>query len=138
MKQRFVYLINNYFEKVEFGIEGFQKIIGDIYPLKAWRMNIITQKGLIDENLSYEFHGVGCTFLLNGEYLVDFDFTPDRQHNGFDLWRLREFLEYHKDDVSLTKLYSDIKILESDFNEALANNEIVKIPNSNLFKLNSF
>lgn len=133
MKQRFFELVNNYILKIELGLSGFQKIIGEIYPIKAWRMNIIPQKGQIDENISYEFHGIGCTFLLNGEYLVDFDFTPDRQHNGFNLWKLKEFLQYNQ-DISLTELYPDIKVLESDFNEALENNEIVKIPNSNLFK----
>ena len=49
------------------------------------------------------------------------------------LWKLKEFLQYHEDN-NLTKLYPDIKVLESDFNDALSNNEIVKIPNSNLFK----
>ena len=109
MKQRFFELVNNYILKIELGLSGFQKIIGEIYPIKAWRMNIIPQKGQIDENISYEFHGIGCTFLLNGEYLVDFDFTPDRQHNGFNLWKLKEFLQYNQ-DIRLTELYPDMKV----------------------------
>ena len=102
MEQRFSELVNNYILKIELGINGFQKIIGEVYPIKAWRMNIIPQKGRIDESLSYEFHGIGCTFLLNDEYLVDFDFTPDKQHDGFNLWKLKEFLQYHEDN-NLTK-----------------------------------
>lgn len=136
MQENLFTLINIYLQKVEFCVAEFQKTFGDIYPIKAWRDNLTARTGQLNHGLSYEFHGIGCTFLLNDEYFVDFDFTPDLGHNGFDLWRLKQFI-LENNDVNITKLYPNIDLLERDFHQALSNHRIMPIAHSRLFRLNN-
>jgi hypothetical protein len=52
-----------------------------------WVKTDIPQKGLLDGDITYVKHGIGCTVHLpNGT--VDFDFGRLGEINGFDVWRL--------------------------------------------------
>ncbi|WP_082582943.1 hypothetical protein [Frateuria sp. Soil773] len=55
-----------------------------------WIKNGIPQNGLLDGDIAYVKHGIGCTvYLPDGE--VDFDFGRLGEINGFDAWRLSHF-----------------------------------------------
>jgi len=66
-------------------------------------------------------HGIGMEIYIEGE-IVDFDFGQNGEFNGFDAWRLMEFVNNNKISTSLD---AEEKI-ETAINEALVSGEIVK------------
>lgn len=66
-------------------------------------------------------HGIGMEINIEGE-IVDFDFGQNGEFNGFDAWRLMEFVNNNKINTSLN---TEDKI-ESAINEALVSGEIIK------------
>ncbi|MBK9490030.1 MAG: hypothetical protein IPO07_15580, partial [Haliscomenobacter sp.] len=55
---------------------------------------------------------------------VDFDFAflPEQRHDGFDLWRLGEFVSSNRQ----IQKYLDKEKLEEDFNKLIERKAIVK------------
>lgn len=88
MKKQLADLIRDYQAKVHDAVVLMHRS-GIRMPISsyAWTEADIPQKGLLDGNIAYIKHGVGCTvYLSDGK--VDFDFGRHGEINGFDLWRL--------------------------------------------------
>jgi hypothetical protein len=69
-------------------------------PLQAMREGIIPRSGVIkfgesDENMFFQFHGIGCRFELNN-LVVEFDYSfGDFLYKGFDSSKLFLFVKNH-------------------------------------------
>ena len=74
----------------------------DEYPvaeslLRARRANVIPKSGVLSNGIYFNFHGGGCYFEFeNGS--IDVDFGPNDRCDGFDYYRLKEFLSYKAKD----------------------------------------
>ena len=104
-------VIEDYLQEVEHAVMLFKDIIGDKNPLKAWKDNDIPQKGKLTEGVEYEFHGIGCV-LIYKNHEIDFDFGPEGRYDGFDLWRLTQFIESRAEKYPR---YQDKDVLKGDF-----------------------
>jgi len=70
--------------KVEFSI-------GEQPLLEGFRQKRIPKTGTLMNGASFNFHGGGCCFEFeNG--IIDIDFGPAGRWNGFDQYRLYEYL----------------------------------------------
>ncbi len=78
------------------------------------------------EGVEYYFHGGGVNF-SNRHDEIDIDFGPNGRHDGFDLMRLKHFLNARRDKYSE---FIDITSLESTFLTLVS---IGKIQNQNWF-----
>lgn len=60
-----------------------------------WRSLGLEQTGHLDPDKrhAYFFHGIGCRVRLDRTTYIDWDFGHEGRVDGFDLWRLRQFLE---------------------------------------------
>lgn len=56
----------------------------------AWAINAIPPTGRLDGDASYRKHGFGCEVQWH-DRRVDFDFGPQGETTGLDLWRLQGF-----------------------------------------------
>ncbi len=90
-------LITEYLEAVRSVEELFRKRLGQADPLRAWRTGALPKEGWLDQDrgIRYSFHGVGCLVEFE-DMIVDFDFSSGGRVDGFDLWRLREFLQFRR------------------------------------------
>jgi hypothetical protein len=72
----------------------------------------------------YAFHGIGLAVDFDDNTSVDFDFAyfPAQRHDGFDLWRLGEFVSTRPEKYGK---YLDKKKLEDDFNRLIERGIIV-------------
>ncbi|MFT5594287.1 MAG: hypothetical protein ACI8SR_002676 [Oceanicoccus sp.] len=66
-------------------------------------------------------HGIGMKINVDG-IIIDFDFGMNGEFNGFDAWRLSEFVRWNKIKSSI----KSEKEFEAVLNEAIQNKEIVK------------
>ncbi len=80
----------------------------------------IEQVGVLGGKHKYFFHGVGCKVQISKKDVVDFDWGANGRIDGFDEWRLCEFVR------TRSKKYPAVS--ESDikrwFQEAVKANEI--------------
>ena len=94
--------------------------------LEGWHNNVYEQTGkLIDEGIYfYAFHGIGLAAHFKDK-IVDFDFAyfPEPRHDGFDLWRLTNFIKNQRNKYPD---YRDTKKVEKEFNELIKEGVIVK------------
>ena len=60
--------------------------------LRAIRTGKIPKEGYLDEDIHYVAHGVGCFFEIQNTK-IDVDFGPNDRNDGFDIPRLKIFLE---------------------------------------------
>lgn len=60
-----------------------------------WREHGLSRTGCLDADghHDYFFHGIGCRLQLGPDLSIDWDFGHDGRMDGFDLWRLKLFLE---------------------------------------------
>jgi len=130
MKTELFNVIKEYQALVGRGIKLFQSRIGDTAPLKAWKDNLLPQTGTLPDGVEYEFHGIGCLLIFDN-CEVDFDFGPDNRFDGFDLWRLTQFVSTKSEGYYC----NDKAALKSDFKESIAQGEIDRLfyPSSNLY-----
>ena len=95
--------------------------------LDGWYSGVYEQIGkLIDEGLYfYAFHGIGLAAHFKDK-IVDFDFAyfPEPRHDGFDLWRLTNFIQNQRNKYPD---YKDKEKIEREFNE-LIKNGVIAIP----------
>jgi hypothetical protein len=96
--------------------------------LSAYRHDkIFPQVGEILEYgiIRYAFHGIGLHSTFNDNSTVDFDFAfiPEQRNDGFDLWRLSEFIS---DQPEKYKKYLDKQKLANDFNNLIEREIILK------------
>lgn len=122
----FLDIIKDYQSSADKAVRIFQNKyqVNDI--LEGWHSGTYKQTGsLPDEGLSfYAFHGFGLAAHFKDK-IVDFDFAffPEPRHDGFDLWRLTNFIRNQIDKYSE---YQDSKKIESEFNELIKNGTIIK------------
>lgn len=94
--------------------------------LEGWHSRVYEQTGkLIDEGLYfYAFHGIGLAAHFKDK-IVDFDFAyfPEPRHDGFDLWRLSNFIQ---NQYNKYPDYKDKEKIEKEFNELIKNGVIAK------------
>lgn len=89
----------------------------------AWRRLGFEQTGHIDteKRYPYFFHGIGCCVHLDRTTHIDWDFGHEGRADGFDLWRLRKFLE----ERPLLQASLPLSALEALFDAAVRNGSIV-------------
>ncbi len=94
--------------------------------LEGWHNRVYEQTGkLIDVGLYfYAFHGIGLAAHFKDK-IVDFDFAyfPEPRHDGFDLWRLTNFIQNQRNKYPD---YKDKEKIEKEFNELIQKGVIAK------------
>ncbi|MFS2135774.1 DUF6896 domain-containing protein [Duganella sp. Dugasp56] len=93
MDKKLKRLISDYQTSVRSAVELMHRS-GIPLPITAggWVRTDIPYEGELDGGVSYRKHGTGCQVdLPTGS--VDFDFGSIGEINGFDLWRLTEFVD---------------------------------------------
>lgn len=121
-------LITDYQENVERVMTAFKQEFNRTDLLTAYRHDkIYPQVGDLKKYhiKRYAFHGIGLAVDFDDNTSVDFDFAffPEQRHDGFDLWRLDEFVSTRPDKY---KKYLSKKKLEEDFNKLVERKAIVK------------
>lgn len=124
-----VNLINEYLNDICIFIKYFKEKYHREDILRAWHDGDVPQSGNVTDTIEYELHGIGCSiFILNRE--IDFDFGPELRSDGFDLWRLKKYLN-QRSDISK---HLSIEELETAFDCLVKNGTIGKVYlNSNLY-----
>jgi len=121
-----LYIIKDYQLSADKAVQIFKDKYNVNDILEGWHSKVYEQTGkLIDEGLYfYAFHGIGLAAHFKDKF-VDFDFAyfPEPRHDGFDLWRLTNFIQnqgskYHD--------YKDKEKIEREFNELIKNGVIAK------------
>ncbi|MBW4695267.1 MAG: hypothetical protein KME27_26250 [Lyngbya sp. HA4199-MV5] len=118
MIERLIQLIHEYQNRVQEAVELFEYYKGlkqPQHPLE-WQFSGIQQSGYLDpgKQISYFLHGYGCcVHLPSGR--VDWDFGQEGQIDGFDVWRLYEFVEGGTQNFPELQ---DEEVLEAVFAEA--------------------
>lgn len=121
-------LIADYQANIERVMVAFRQEFNTRDLLTAYRHDkLFPQEGSLKRQKikRYAFHGVGLAVDFDDNTSVDFDFAflPEQRHDGFDLWRLSEFVSSRPDKY---KKYLDKNKLEDDFNELIVQGCIVK------------
>lgn len=114
-------LITDYQENVERVMKAFKQEFERTDLLTAYRHDkIYPQVGRLKKHhiKRYAFHGIGLAVDFDDNTSINFDFAflQEQRHDGFDLWRLGEFVSSHPDKY---KKYLDEKMLEEDFNRLI-------------------
>ncbi len=103
--------------------------------LRARRINIIPKEGILEDGFSFSFHGGGCYFEFeNGA--IDIDFGPNDRCDGFDAYRLYQFLITSKANQNI-QLIAESEI-QKCLNELLMESIIIQpgdFPNPSLYYL---
>jgi len=99
---------------------------------EARKEKIIPRTGRLSDGTDFFFHGVGCRFELPSNLTVDFDYGPEGRYDGFDLWRIKNFVD---ERLSIYFHYEGENILEKEFQEMIDAGIVKKIPNDNLYYL---
>jgi hypothetical protein len=103
--------------------------------LRARRINLIPQLGEIEGGVKFNFHGGGCFFEFdNGT--IDIDFGPAGRCDGFDEFRLYDFLKNTKSHMYKELLNEEV--FKSQFQILIKEKIIVApewYPNPHLYYL---
>ena len=89
-------LIADYQEEIKKFMKTFKNEYNRKDILRAWHEGVIEKEGSLPGGVEYELHGIGCRIYYSN-IEVDFDFGPNNRFDGFDLWRLKEYLSFRKD-----------------------------------------
>lgn len=117
-------------------VKLFMKLFNEKYArkdiIRAWHDGDIPQNGKVTDTIEYELHGIGCcVFFPDRE--IDFDFGPNLRTDGFDLWRLKQYIKQNTNPGK----YPTNDELEVSFNQLAECGAIKKIyENSNLYFFN--
>lgn len=76
--------------------------------LRARRINLIPKEGETLEGFKFNFHGGGCYFEFDNSR-IDVDFGPNGRCDGFDSFRLYDFLQTSKLDFKDVLLEENIR-----------------------------
>ena len=114
-------------------IGRYQSAVAEMFPRLARHLGVelpvtntewawigAEQRGRTEDGIEYFIHGYGVT-LNSGEVEVDFDLGDKGQIDGFDLYRLKRFIQ---DNDILTPL-SDEAELTRAFESAVESSELV-------------
>ena len=121
-------LITDYQKTVDRVMEAFKQEFNRADLLAAWRHDrIFPQVGKLTKYhiKRYAFHGIGLAVDFDDKTSVDFDFAflPEQRHDGFDLWRLTDFVASHADKY---RKYLDKKRLKDEFDALVDRGVIVR------------
>ena len=95
-------IIKDYQKTVQIGVLALQKEYSTKTLLNDWNNGLIPKSGKLKSGMEFEFHGVGCILTINN-IDVDFDFGPNNRFDGFDLWRISNFIDEFEDKHPLYK-----------------------------------
>ena len=131
-------MITDYQQTVDYVMMAFKEEFNRTDLLTACRHDkIYPQDGKLQKHhiKRYAFHGIGLAVEFDDNTTVDFDFAflPEQRYDGFDLWRLSEFVSSRPGRYGK---YLDEKKLEYDFNSLIKQGIIVKpdiSPSTTLF-----
>jgi hypothetical protein len=125
-------LINDFIAMVESSTLVFERKFGTRDIRRLWRTKAIKRCGSVTRGVKYELHGIGCRINLSTGS-VDFNYGPNGEINGFDVWRLYNFA---RERPSKYKKYCDKKIIEKELEEYINLKKIKKLSAiSNLYVL---
>ena len=125
-------LINDFIAMVESSTLVFERKFGTRDIRRLWRTKAIKRCGRVTRGVKYELHGIGCRINLSTGS-VDFNYGPNGEINGFDVWRLYNFA---RERPSKYKKYCDKKIIEKELEEYINLKKIKKLSAiSNLYVL---
>ncbi len=125
-------LINDFIAMVESSTLVFERKFGTRDIRRLWRTKAIKRCGRVTRGVKYELHGIGCRINLSTGS-VDFNYGPNGEINGFDVWRLYNFA---RERPSKYKKYCDKKNIEKELEEYINLKKIKKMSAiSNLYVL---
>ncbi len=125
-------LINDFIAMVESSTLVFERKFGTRDIRRLWRTKAIKRCGRVTRGVKYELHGIGCRINLSTGS-VDFNYGPNGEINGFDVWRLYNFA---RERPSKYKKYCDKKNIEKELEEYISLKKIKKMSAiSNLYVL---
>lgn len=125
-------LINDFIAMVESSTLVFERKFGTRDIRRLWRTKAIKRCGRVTRGVKYELHGIGCRINLSTGS-VDFNYGPNGEINGFDVWRLYNFA---RERPSKYKKYCDKKNIEKELEEHINLKKIKKMSAiSNLYVL---
>lgn len=118
-------LIDNYESHIDKGNRLLKKNFKtELPPLIAMRKGIISKSGVINEDFSYNFHGMGCLFTFEKKVLVDFDYSfGDFVYKGFDPFKLHLFIKTY---TCIRKSFENIDFLVEVLGKLELKNKIIK------------
>jgi len=100
-KQNVLNLIKDYISCSQYMcgcLKEYYNITGTTLLAARRNPELIPKEGRLPDGIYFKFHGGGCFFEFeNGE--IDVDFGPDDRCDGFDFYRLKDFLLYTKKSV---------------------------------------
>lgn len=118
-------IIKDYQESADRAVTIFKNKFKVDNLLEGWHSKVYNQTGkLINEGIYfYAFHGIGLAAHFKDK-IVDFDFAffPEQRHDGFDLWRLTNFIQNQRNKYPEFK---DKKKIEKEFNELIKRGIII-------------
>jgi hypothetical protein len=89
--------------------------------IHSWRRHGLIRTGHLTRAHHYAFHGLGCRVHLGPDLHIDWDFGHEGRMDGFDLWRLRDFLDERPNLQQVLPLTE----LKRVFDDAAASGELV-------------
>lgn len=123
MLNQLLNLIVEYIKTAQYCCGILRENIPDGIPiLGAYRQKVITKNGKI-KGLTYNFHGVGCYFEFEDGREINIDFGPNDRCDGFDLYRLRFFLQHLTNKNSFSLLLNEGHLKE-EFEKLITENII--------------
>jgi hypothetical protein len=119
------HLIDAYVEKAVELIPRLTRALDLALPIsnREWSRLDIPQKGSAD-GLDYFKHGYGVAITC-ADCIIDVDFGKDGEYNGFDAWRLFQFVEDNRFPVP----YQNYQEVDTDIQHAEAAGEVYKSGN---------
>lgn len=118
---RLVQVIDSYLSEIESAVKLMKDLLSYDDLLNAWLNRKVAKEGQLTPKLSYKFHGVGCLLIFD-KYDINFDFGPNGRCNGFDEWRLNDYISQKLADYPE---YQNPSKLKEDFNELVAAGVII-------------
>jgi len=116
-------LIHDFISIVETSTLLLEKKFGTRDIRRLWHTKAIKRRGRVTRGVKYELHGIGCRINLSTG-TVDFDYGPNGEINGFDIWRLYIFA---CERPSKYRKYCDKETIKKEFAEHIAQKKIKKI-----------
>jgi len=111
---------------VQRGLALFRQHTGSD-DLLSWRSRRLPLSGHLDAEHQhhYSFHGIGVRLRLAPDLHIDWDFGSDGRMDGFDHWRLQQFIEERPE----LQLVLPLSSLRSVFDAAERDGSIAKYDN---------
>lgn len=136
-KEKLLKLINEYIACSNYACGLLKDLKGDTETIiRAIRLNKIPKEGVLEHNIYYNFHGIGCFFQLPNNR-IEIDFGPNDRCDGFDINKLEIFLYSKENDYPE---FMNKKNLEEAFLKLLSEHIIYNPqwpPSEHLYYLNN-